>query len=183
MSYSQSGKKQGFTLLEIIVVLVILSIVAVGFSDTIFYGVRNYFFSREADQLAQKAQLALARINKELVDAKSISDADMSSVQYKQAKGDEYRIELSENAVNMRGINPQMDARPLIDGLAENNGGKNFLTYYKTGGGITPRAAATAPDWAVTTRGQSPHTTGWKTATGITFVLKLSAHHPPTRIR
>jgi prepilin-type N-terminal cleavage/methylation domain-containing protein len=135
MSYSQSGKKQGFTLLEIIVVLVILSIVAVGFSDTIFYGVRNYFFSREANQLAQKAQLALARINKELVDAKSISDADMSSVQYKQAKGDEYRIELSENAVNMRGINPQMDARPLIDGLAENNGGKNFLTYYKTGGG------------------------------------------------
>jgi len=128
MSYSQSGKKQGFTLLEIIVVLVILSIVAVGFSDTIFYGVRNYFFSREADQLAQKAQLALARINKELVDAKSISDADMSSVQYKQAKGDEYRIELSENAVNMRGINPQMAARPPIDGLAANNGGKNLLT-------------------------------------------------------
>lgn len=130
-------KKQnqsGFTLVEVIVVLVILGIVAAGLSGAIIYGAQHFIFAREANQLSQKAQLALARIKREMVDVKSVNAAGPTSIQYTLFTGGEYQIALSGTAVNMQGITPAIAAQPLVNGLAANNGGQNLFTYRKSDG-------------------------------------------------
>jgi MSHA biogenesis protein MshO len=134
MRFIKYKNQSGFTLIEIIVVLVILGIVTVGLSGAIIYGAQNFIFAREANQLSQKAQLALARIKREIVDVKSITVANATSVRYTLATGGEYVIALSGTAINMQGINPAITTQPLIDGLASSNGGQTFLAYQKADG-------------------------------------------------
>jgi prepilin-type N-terminal cleavage/methylation domain-containing protein len=129
----------GFTLIEIIAVLVILAIMAVGLSNLIIYGVRNFIFARDADQISQKAELALARIKQELVDitpdpsnpsANPISLASSTQVSYRSSSGNTYTLQISGNQVTLaKTNNPAIAAQTLIDGLAANNGGSTFLTY------------------------------------------------------
>ncbi len=134
MGLKNIKKEKGFTLIEIIVVLVILGIVAGGLSGAIIFGAQHFIFAREANQLSQKAQLAMARIKREMVDVKSISTANATSIQYTLSTGGEYVIALSGTAINMQGINPAITAQPLIDGLAAGNGGQTFLAYKKADG-------------------------------------------------
>ncbi|MGB4294046.1 MAG: type II secretion system protein [Smithellaceae bacterium] len=134
MRYIKNKDQSGFTLIEIIVVLVILGIVTVGLSGAIIYGAQSFIFAREANQLSQKAQLAMARIKREMVDVKSISTANATSIQYTLSTGGEYVIALSGTAINMQGINPAIAAQPLIDGLVSGNGGQTFLAYQKADG-------------------------------------------------
>jgi len=126
----------GFTLIEIIAVLVILGIMAVGLSSAIVFGVQNFIFARDADQISQRAQLALARINRELVDLTSVNSANTnnSSIQYTLSTGGEYRIQFSGNQITLQGINPAIPSQTLISGVVTNNGGNNFLTYYQADG-------------------------------------------------
>ncbi|HPD56513.1 MAG TPA: prepilin-type N-terminal cleavage/methylation domain-containing protein [Smithellaceae bacterium] len=131
MKVNSNNKQSGFTLVEVIVVLVLLGIVAAGLSGAIIYGAQHFIFAREANQLSQKAQLAMARMKRELVDVKSIATANANTIQYTLATGGEYAIQLSGAAINMQGINPVIAAQPLINGLAEANGGQTFLTYRK----------------------------------------------------
>jgi len=126
--------KRGFTLLEVIVVLVILGVVVAGLSGAIIYGAQHFIFAREANQLSQKAQLALARMKREMVDVKSINAAGATSIQYILSTDGEYRIALSGTAINMQGINPAIAAQPLVNGLASNNGGQTLFTYRKSDG-------------------------------------------------
>jgi MSHA biogenesis protein MshO len=135
MKQHNHKNQSGFTLLEVIVVLVLLGIVSVGMSWGIIYGVQNFIFARDANQLSQKAQMALARIKREMVDVSTISSASATAVNYTLATGGQYVIQLSDTAINMQGINPAIAAQPLIDGLAASNGGQTFLTYTKAGGG------------------------------------------------
>jgi prepilin-type N-terminal cleavage/methylation domain-containing protein len=134
MKKYKNKDQSGFTLVEVIVVLVILGIVAAGLSSAIIYGAQHFIFAREANQLSQKAQLALARMKRELVDVRSITTANATTIQYTLATGGEYAIQLSGTAINMQGINPVIAAQPLINGLAANNGGQTFLTYRKADG-------------------------------------------------
>lgn len=134
MKKDNNKDQAGFTLLEVIVVLVLLGIVAAGLSSAIIYSAQHFIFAREANQLSQKAQLALARMKRELVDVRSVTTASATSLRYILATGGEYQIQLSGTAINMQGINPVIAAQPLINGLAAANGGQTFLTYRKADG-------------------------------------------------
>jgi len=127
MKFTKYKNQSGFTLIEVIVVMVIIGIVAVGLSAMIVYVAQNFLFAREADELSQKAQLAMARIKKELEDVKSISTAEENTVIYTLATGGPYQIELSGQAINIAG-------QPLIEGLASDNGGHTFLAYKQADG-------------------------------------------------
>jgi prepilin-type N-terminal cleavage/methylation domain-containing protein len=129
MGLKNIKKEKGFTLIEIIVVLVILGIVAGGLSGAIIFGAQHFIFAREANQLSQKAQLALARIKKELTDVKEISASSDRSIEYVFANGEKYEIKLDDNQITLRGVEPSIASQVLIDGLTENNGGETFLTY------------------------------------------------------
>lgn len=134
MKVNRNKHQSGFTLIEVIVVMVILGIVAVGLSGAIIYGAQNFIFARDANELSQKSQLALARMKRELVDITSISTANATTVRYTLATGGEYQIQFSGNAINMQGINPVIASQPLINGLATGNGGQTFLAYKKADG-------------------------------------------------
>jgi prepilin-type N-terminal cleavage/methylation domain-containing protein len=136
--------KQGFTLIEIIVVLVILGIASIVLGNAIVYGIQGYVFARNADPLSQKAQLALARLNKELIASTSISSASADQVDFTSPRnapsctidtGCQYSIKRTGNQITLSRITaPAIGAQVLIDGLTNNNGGIIFLSYFRADG-------------------------------------------------
>jgi prepilin-type N-terminal cleavage/methylation domain-containing protein len=124
--------KNGFTLIEVIVVMILVGIVAVALSGIIVYGVNNYIFGRDVGQLSQRVQLAMARINKELIDATAVSSAfaKTSQITYTSSSGDTYILLLGGNQItlNKNGTGAQV----LINGVTANNNGKDFLTLSQT---------------------------------------------------
>lgn len=138
--------KNGFTLVEIIVVLLLMGIVAVVLCNVIVYSMHAYIFARNADQLSQKAQLALARMKIELTDISEVSTATTTQITYTVPKsaappscatatGCQYTILLSDTQITLEDVtNSAGTKRVLIDGLTANNNGNTFLTYYQTDG-------------------------------------------------
>lgn len=136
--------KNGFTLMEVIVVMILIGIVAVALSGVIIYGVKNYIFGRDTGQLSQRAQLAMARINKELIEATAVSFADANRIDYTLTQstlpsctlpaGCVYSIRRTGTQITLEGTSPVVAAQVLINGLTANNNGNNFLTFSQTDG-------------------------------------------------
>ncbi len=139
-----SNGESGFTLIEMIVVLVILGIVAVFLTNAIVYGVQSYVFARNANHLSQKAQLAMARINRELTDMSAVTTASAVQIDYTLTKstapsctvstGCQYSIKITGTQITLEGTNPVVAAQVLIDGVTINNGGNNFLSFFRSDG-------------------------------------------------
>jgi prepilin-type N-terminal cleavage/methylation domain-containing protein len=132
LTESEFHNKNGFTLLEVIVVMILVGIVAVALSGVIIYGVKNYIFGRDAGQLSQRAQLALARIDKELIEATAVTVANNNQITYTSSSGNIYILLLNGTQItlNQNGTGAQI----LISGVTANNGGNNFLTFTQTDG-------------------------------------------------
>lgn len=122
---------KGFTLIEVIVVLVLVGVMAALLGTVIIKAVENYYFAREADHLSQKAQVALARINKELIGAKEIYSASNDVLQFENAEGEKNTIARTGVRITMQ--QPLLPPRTLIDGLGE-YGGKKFLEFIRYDG-------------------------------------------------
>jgi prepilin-type N-terminal cleavage/methylation domain-containing protein len=132
--------KNGFTLMEVIVVMILIGIVAVALSGVIIYGVKSYIFSRDAGQLSQRAQLAMARINKELIEATAVTTATSNQIDY-TSSSITYSLQ-RDNTNNQITLNQNgTGARVLIAGLTANNNGNPFLSYFRSDG-ITPWTTA-----------------------------------------
>jgi prepilin-type N-terminal cleavage/methylation domain-containing protein len=134
--------QSGFTLIEAIAVLVIVGILAVGLSLGLVKGVQDYIFASEATQLSQKAQVALARIDQELIDLMAVSSVSSSQVDYtrpysppscQQSAGCQYRIQLLNNQI-LLGIGPTYSMQVLIDNVAAYPAGSNFLAFKNISG-------------------------------------------------
>jgi len=128
--------------------MIILGIVGVGLSGAVLYGLQGYILARDADQLSQKAQLTLARLNRELTDITAVSFADADRIDFTLPRsaapatipacatdeGCQYSIKITGTQITMEGVNPVIAAQPLIDGVTAANGGKVFLSYFKADG-------------------------------------------------
>jgi prepilin-type N-terminal cleavage/methylation domain-containing protein len=132
------NRESGFTLIEMIAALIILGIMAIALSSAIMYGVQNLIFARDATQISQKAQLALARINRELVDLTSVNavGTNSNSIQYTLSTGGEFRIRFNNSQILLAGINPVVTEQVLLGGIDAANGGNIFLTYTNFSGTV-----------------------------------------------
>jgi prepilin-type N-terminal cleavage/methylation domain-containing protein len=148
--------QSGFTLIEAIVVLVLMGILAVGLSMGLINGVQNYIFASDASHLSSRAQVALARINKELINVTSISYRSSSQVDYtrsysppscRQSAGCQYRLQMQNNKILLEGISPVISAQVLIDHVADYPTGSTFLTFKHSSGA----------DWSIETGNTIDH--------------------------
>jgi prepilin-type N-terminal cleavage/methylation domain-containing protein len=143
MKTLKNKNQSGFTLIEAVIVLVLMGILAVGLSMGLINGVQNYIFASEANQLSQKAQVALARIDKELIDVTAVSYISSLRVDYTRPKsppscqqdaGCQYRIQMQNNQILLTGISPAIFAQVLIDNVAAYPSGSNFLAFKTSSG-------------------------------------------------
>jgi prepilin-type N-terminal cleavage/methylation domain-containing protein len=97
-------RDSGFTLIEVIVVLVLVSLLALIAGMGIVKGVEGYLFARENLVISQKAQLSLARMRLEMNEIWNVSSADADSIEFSTPDGtrkiglDVDSIRLSEGA-------------------------------------------------------------------------------------
>ena len=64
----RENRQKGFTLIEMIVVLVLVGILASGAGLGIVTMVQGYLFSKDNAEISEKTQIALSRINRELLE-------------------------------------------------------------------------------------------------------------------
>jgi prepilin-type N-terminal cleavage/methylation domain-containing protein len=73
-----SGRNLGFTLIEMVVSLILVAILSTVAGIGIITGLRGYFFARDNVTITQKAQLALTRVSRELMELTDITSVQMS---------------------------------------------------------------------------------------------------------
>lgn len=69
-------KAHGFTLLELVVVLVISGVIAAGFSALFFQASKSYIASKDATDIGWQTVLAIERITRDLHEASSVSSVN-----------------------------------------------------------------------------------------------------------
>ena len=79
--------KAGFTLIEIMVSLVLVGLIAAISGTAVITATRSYLFAKENDAITQKAQLALGRLNREIIELSNIKAANSTCVVYESPYG------------------------------------------------------------------------------------------------
>lgn len=120
--------KSGFTLLEIIVSMIILSIIVALAGMGIVIGIKGYMFTKDNAHMAQKVRLAMTRMNRELKELFDITDASDTYIVFESASGNR-KIGLDNNKIKIAEENtPLSGGDALINNVKA--GGFN-LTYKK----------------------------------------------------
>ncbi|MFH1005945.1 MAG: prepilin-type N-terminal cleavage/methylation domain-containing protein [Candidatus Latescibacterota bacterium] len=78
----------GFTLIEVIVVLILVGVLSAITGMGIVTGLQGYLFARENAPTAQKAQLAMARMSRELVEISGVTAVTANSIVFQNLTGD-----------------------------------------------------------------------------------------------
>ena len=81
------NKEYGFTLIEIIVSLIIVGIMAAVAGMGLTTGLKGFLFSKENAHMSQKAQIALTRLNRELMELLDVVTPSSSSIIYERTSG------------------------------------------------------------------------------------------------
>ncbi len=123
-----AASKSGFTLIEIVIALVLLAIIVTVAGLGLVKGSQGYVFTQQNSQTVQMAQIAMARIVKELGACSAINSVTASSINY--------TINYGNGAVNstitLSGSAVQINGNTLIDNVASSG-----LTCYDAGGNQT----------------------------------------------
>ena len=108
--------EQGFTLIETIAVLLLMGIITAVLGMAIVQGVKGYVFGRQNVAVSQKAQLALARMEREL---RAITEIDTSSdatcIRYQRETDSLYFRSIGLHANSLR-MNTAVDADAACPG-------------------------------------------------------------------
>lgn len=126
-------KEDGFSLVELIASLAIAGILAVALMTIVVTAMNGFSLSREAAGVTQKANLALARLRIELLNADDITtvDANGNWVVYTADTGT-FRIERSGTAITLEKTDaPAIPAKTLVDNIAADYGTDKFLIFEK----------------------------------------------------
>ena len=106
-------KQAGFTLIEIIVVLIIGGIMMTVAGMAIVTGLKGYFFARDNASITQNAQLSMTRLSRELMELTNITDYTSSQVSYERPDNSDSSIALTiyldsdNHTIKIaRGVNP-----------------------------------------------------------------------------
>lgn len=114
------GNQAGFSLVEIIAVLVLLGIMGVGIAFGISHVVNAYVLSKESVAIAAKAQLALLRMSREfkLIDKESVStgSTDATSITFDtDADGIAANARERANVITQNGSTITLNGDILVD--------------------------------------------------------------------
>ncbi len=128
-------KQNGFSLVELILVIVILSIIAAVGSRMLSGGFNAYFTGRDIIDAEWQGRYAMQRISRELRDVRSATAGDLNITSATQ-------ITFTDNAANvityaLNGNTLERNGEPLADGVT------NLAFNYVQTDGITTATAAT----------------------------------------
>ena len=125
-------KDDGFSLVELIASLTLAGILAVALMTIVVTALNGFSLSRDAAEVSQKANMALARIRIELLNATEISTSYPDYVEYVSNDGDNYKInrDSDNNRITLqRTSNPFITAPILVDNISSGYGDDSFLEY------------------------------------------------------
>jgi len=92
-------REQGFTFIEMIVALALLSVIAAIFGMGLVAAMQSYAFSRTNVDIAQKGQMAMARMVRELM--------ELTAIERLSAEGE-------DTSILYRRIQPDTDGHPVL---------------------------------------------------------------------
>jgi prepilin-type N-terminal cleavage/methylation domain-containing protein len=137
LKYLTIEKNNGFSLVELIASLTLAGILAVALMTIVVTALNGFSLSRDAAEISQKANMALARIRIELLNATEISTADPDYVEYVSNDGNTYKInkDSANNQITLeRTSNPPITAQTLVDNIASDYEADDFLAYTQSTG-------------------------------------------------
>ncbi len=122
----------GFSLVELIASLAIAGILAVALMTIVVTAMNGFSLSREAGGITQKANLALARLRIELLNAVDIATAEDNRVVYTTDDGT-YEILRAGTSITLEKTagTTTIPAKILVDNIAADYGTDTFLTFEK----------------------------------------------------
>jgi prepilin-type N-terminal cleavage/methylation domain-containing protein len=129
--------RRGFTLIEIIVSMVILSLLVavagLGFVEM----ARGYIFTREVAEATHKSQLVLARMTMELRRMDAVTSATANQITYSRFDGTSqvtYTVSYASASDTISMSTGGGAARPLMNGVGTYEAGRDFLEYLQDDG-------------------------------------------------
>lgn len=126
--------QRGFSLVELVVSLVIAGILAVALTSVVVVAMDGYLFSRNTADVSQKAQLALARMRTELMNATAVSTATADKIAFTNSDGS-FELEKSGGVVTLRRTStPAVSPKTLVDSVLVDYGADQLFAYQKVPG-------------------------------------------------
>jgi len=133
LKYLTIEKNYGFSLVELIASLTLAGILAVALMTIVVTALNGFSLSRDAAEISQKANMALARIRIELMNATDIvAPIDKDWVEYDSNDGATYKIirDSDNNRIIIeRPSNPFATAPILVDNISSEYGTDSFFEY------------------------------------------------------
>ncbi len=87
MGAQSMKRKAGFTLIEIMVSLVLVGLIASIAGISVITATKSYLFARENNAITQKAQLALNRLSREIIELSDVRASDATCMVYESPYG------------------------------------------------------------------------------------------------
>jgi prepilin-type N-terminal cleavage/methylation domain-containing protein len=134
--------KNGFTMIELITAIVIVSIISVMAGMGLVQLAKGYYLAKTSTASAQQAQIALARLTKEFSKIQSITTTTASpvSITYKRYVNEEGPGKaVEDHSVSWSGQEVKIDNDILINNVKDLN-----LRYYKTYNDVSPSSIHSA---------------------------------------
>lgn len=123
-------KQGGFTLVEVIAVLILVGLIGGMAVNILLYGVEAYVFSKRNASMAQRANLAVTRISRELIEITEVGGAQPGRIDYETIYGS---FAVKQEGDDLYLVRDGADYL-LFEGAA-NDAGQPLFEYFTQSGG------------------------------------------------